>query len=185
MFTFGLCFSVIFPLLMPLIALFFILAYYIDKYNFLYVYPVDFDSISDNRRALVVYSIFAIIFFQLGTIIVASFNMTQSTIIYMSGFLVLQVLMICCLLEFARKPWLGKKLEIEKAMEFQNEKLLESISSYNDFTGRSLDPKAIEQERLLLLKTAYEDPFNAFFTVKEIDDEQGDIYAAPDSEYTM
>mmetsp|Transcript_80331 Transcript_80331/g.111238 ORF Transcript_80331/g.111238 Transcript_80331/m.111238 type:complete len:90 (+) Transcript_80331:2072-2341(+) len=63
MYTFGLCFSVLYPLLMPLVFLFFFIAYTVDKYNFLYVYPVDFDSISDNRRALVVYSIIAIVIF--------------------------------------------------------------------------------------------------------------------------
>lgn len=111
--------------------------------------------------------------------------MSQATVIYMSGFLILQVLAILSTLEFTRKPWLGKKLEIEKAVEFQNDKLLESISSYhNDFTGRSLDPKALEQERLMLLKTAYEDPFNAFFNVKDEQDEEvgmKDIYSAPDT----
>eukprot|EP00352_Strombidinopsis_acuminata_P006829 CAMPEP_0176369430 /NCGR_PEP_ID=MMETSP0126-20121128/23283_1 /TAXON_ID=141414 ORGANISM="Strombidinopsis acuminatum, Strain SPMC142" /NCGR_SAMPLE_ID=MMETSP0126 /ASSEMBLY_ACC=CAM_ASM_000229 /LENGTH=86 /DNA_ID=CAMNT_0017728065 /DNA_START=2543 /DNA_END=2802 /DNA_ORIENTATION=- len=47
-----------------------------------------------------------------------------------------------------------------------------------------LTPKALEQERLLLLKTAYEDPFNAFFTVKDEQDEEAgikDIYSAPDN----
>lgn len=38
----------------------------------------------------------------------------------------------------------------------------------------------------MLLKTAYEDPFNAFFTIKDdADEEQGDIYAAPESDYVM
>ena len=75
MFTLGLICSVIIPLAMPLCALFFYLAYAIDKYNLFFVYPIDFESQMMNRKILIKCTLSAILMFQaistavLGTVI--------------------------------------------------------------------------------------------------------------------
>ena len=63
MFTFGICWSVIIPVAMPLCAILFWLAYFFDKYNLFYVYPIEFESQLMNRKTLVLCTFMAIIFF--------------------------------------------------------------------------------------------------------------------------
>jgi len=44
LFGFGLILSLLMPLLAPVMLLLFIVAYYFDKYNLIFVYPIEFDS---------------------------------------------------------------------------------------------------------------------------------------------
>jgi len=64
MFTLGLCCSVIIPMATPLCAVFFFLAYAIDKYNLFFVYPIDFESQMMNRKILIKSTLSAIFMFQ-------------------------------------------------------------------------------------------------------------------------
>jgi Calcium-dependent channel, 7TM region, putative phosphate len=63
LFSFGLAFSVLTPLLTPVMFVLFLLAYYLDKYNLIFVYPIEFDSQVTNREALVKFSVLGIIYF--------------------------------------------------------------------------------------------------------------------------
>ena len=63
MFTLGLCCSVLIPLAMPFCAIFFYLAYAIDKYNLFFVYPIDFESQMMNRKILIKCTLSAILMF--------------------------------------------------------------------------------------------------------------------------
>jgi hypothetical protein len=63
LFSFGLAFSVLTPLLTPIMLLLFIIAYYLDKYNLIFVYPIEFDSQVTNREALAKFSILGVIYF--------------------------------------------------------------------------------------------------------------------------
>ena len=65
MFGFGLTFSLLIPLLCPIMLILTLVVYYIDKYNLIFVYPIEFDSQLTNRETLVRFSILSIIFFQL------------------------------------------------------------------------------------------------------------------------
>ena len=64
MFTLGLYCSVMIPLATPLCAIFFYLAYAIDKYNLFFVYPIDFESQMMNRKILIKSTLSAILMYQ-------------------------------------------------------------------------------------------------------------------------
>ena len=128
LFTFCLFFSIIIPHLMPLATLLFFLAvrnhsfikdlqYCLDKYNLIYVYPLDFDSRPTQRKALIIYSIVGIILFQLGMFIVAGTVISKRISIYLFAFLVIQAMILFTTFEFIRKPWDGRELEVEKALQ--------------------------------------------------------------------
>ena len=44
LFTFSLFFCILAPHISIIILIFFCIQYYLDKYNFLYIYPIDFES---------------------------------------------------------------------------------------------------------------------------------------------
>lgn len=44
LFGFGLTFSLLIPLLSPIMLMLSLVVYYIDKYNLIFVYPIEFDS---------------------------------------------------------------------------------------------------------------------------------------------
>jgi hypothetical protein len=49
--------------------------------------------------------------------------------IYLFAALIIQIMIIYTTFEFVRKPWEGKELEIEKAIQQQANNIFESISS--------------------------------------------------------
>jgi hypothetical protein len=51
------------PLLSPVMLALFVTVYQLDKYNLIFVYPIEFDSQVINRETLVKYSILAVIGF--------------------------------------------------------------------------------------------------------------------------
>ena len=71
-FTFGLCFCVLYPFISVLVLLFLICQFYIDKYNLMYIYPLEFESQRISRKTLVTNSFYAVILFQLCVIGVGS-----------------------------------------------------------------------------------------------------------------
>ena len=64
LFTFGLCTSIILPFAPIMIASLISIQFYIDKYNLMYIYPLEFESQLISRKSLVKNSFFAIILFQ-------------------------------------------------------------------------------------------------------------------------
>lgn len=64
-FAVGLTLSLCCPLLCPLVAILFLLTYVRDKYNLIFVYPLEFESQMPNRRALIRIPLVGIIFFQI------------------------------------------------------------------------------------------------------------------------
>lgn len=56
--------SIMVPILCPLATLLFLSNYYRDKYNLIFVYPLDFESSLPNRRQLVTIPLLGIILFQ-------------------------------------------------------------------------------------------------------------------------
>jgi hypothetical protein len=63
MFTLGMIFSISAPIVLFLSTIYFIIRYYVDKYNFIYIYPADIESKRIIRSSLVLYPILAIILF--------------------------------------------------------------------------------------------------------------------------
>ena len=64
LFTVGLLFCIIAPHITFLILIFFCFQLYIDKYNLMYIYPLEFESQLLSRQALVKNSFYAVILFQ-------------------------------------------------------------------------------------------------------------------------
>lgn len=62
-FTMGLFFSLSIPMLTPLVLVLMTIQLYVDKYNLMYIYPLEFESQTISRKALVKNSFFAIILF--------------------------------------------------------------------------------------------------------------------------
>jgi hypothetical protein len=59
----GITYSLLIPIITPIMTLIFVLMYFLDKYNLSFVYPIEFDSQITNRETLVKYSLFGIIVF--------------------------------------------------------------------------------------------------------------------------
>ena len=53
LFSVGLVFSLAVPCLCFFLTLIFVITYFIDKFNLIVVYPVDFDSQITNRKCLI------------------------------------------------------------------------------------------------------------------------------------
>lgn len=77
-FTFGICFSIIVPIMIPFVAILAWICYYFEKYNIFFVYPLDFESEEMNRKTLVLGTFWAIILFQVFMIIIVSSVLTIS-----------------------------------------------------------------------------------------------------------
>jgi hypothetical protein len=149
-FTFSLFFCILVPLLAPLSATIFITAYYIDKYNLIYIYPINFESRVAHRRHPLVYAIAGIVLFQLGMFLVATTVLTRRVSIYLFAFLVIQVMILFTTFEFIRKPWEGKEQEYELIINQQVNNLFESISSIHsgDFRFGGGMPVSINDSQL-------------------------------------
>lgn len=65
LFAYGLVLSLVMPLLSPVMLALFVMVYLLDKYNLIFVYPIEFDSQIINRETLVKYSILAVVGFQM------------------------------------------------------------------------------------------------------------------------
>lgn len=63
MFTLCLGLSIVVPALMPFACMMFFMQYVFDKFNLLYVYPIDFESKICNGQIQIVYSIIGILLF--------------------------------------------------------------------------------------------------------------------------
>jgi len=88
----------------------------VDKYNIIYVYPLGFESKRPVRKNLIVFSIVAIVLFQLGMIMIGSTVIERRNSIYLLSFLLVEVMAILTVLEFFRKPWDGLEREAEKTI---------------------------------------------------------------------
>ena len=78
-----------------------------DKYNLIFVYPIDFDSKMVQRKVTVVYSIVGVILFQTLITVFASTIMGSKVTILLFASVVIQSLIIYTTLELIRKPWEG------------------------------------------------------------------------------
>ena len=61
--TFSLCFCLIVPLTTPLVLLLFMIRYFMDKHDLLYLYPINFESQEYTRELLVKNGFGAILLF--------------------------------------------------------------------------------------------------------------------------
>lgn len=60
-----LAFSVTMPIVTVFAVIFFFMRYYIEKYNFMFVYQQEYENYGDTREYLVPYQIFSVVLFQL------------------------------------------------------------------------------------------------------------------------
>lgn len=123
-FTFGLCFCVMYPFILVLVLLLFICQFYVDKYNLMYIYPLEFESQTLSRKTLVKNSFYAVILFQLcmigaGTLGQEKELLSSKAIIYLASFVAIQLVVIIMMFEFLRKPWDGAEIELERVLELQ------------------------------------------------------------------
>ena len=190
-FAVGLVFSVAVPLVCPVVALLFGILYTLDKYNLVFVYPLDFDSQIANRKALILHSLAAVLLFQILMLGLLYPNLHAGTEYYAIAALVMQLVMIAVTLEFGRKPWKGKLQQVEAAEEVEKDRFFEEISSFHgEFTHDDLVQQDGEREDLLTaemkqrtLKAAYQDPFDELFRIMEAKEEgdngRGENYEQP------
>jgi hypothetical protein len=148
-FTFGLFFSLVIPMLTPLILVLLFIQFYIDKYNLLYIYPLEFESQTISRKALIKNSYYAIILFQTGMVLLGFTRkdpVSNKIGSYWIGFIIVQLVVIIITFEFMRRPWEGVEIELEKILQLQQNKILEDsiseitinclVASNNDKTRR-------------------------------------------------
>ena len=171
MFTLGLTFSVLVPLVMPLCAMLFFMIYSFDKYNLFFVYPIDFESQIVNRKILIKCTLCSILLFQVVTISAIASMIDRTTVIYLFTFLLIQLLVSLIIFEFIRSPWKGAKLTIEEAEEELENRLFEEedIGAYDfhdsqapgetTLIGLKKQEVVTADDKLTALKTNYDDPF--------------------------
>ena len=111
-FTFGLCLSLIYPHLSILVLALFVFLYYIEKYNLMYRYPLEFESQKISRMILVKNSFYTIIMFQTIMILLGSLGKQKNTVllspkttIYLLCFVLIQLIVLITVFEFTRRPW--------------------------------------------------------------------------------
>jgi hypothetical protein len=114
-FSFGLCFSILVPLTMPIMLVLFKLGYYLEKYNLFYVSPLDFESEVMNRRILVLATFWGIILFQVVTILIVSTVVESQATVYMILMVLVEIMTFAFLFAFFRSPWKGAYLMTEEA----------------------------------------------------------------------
>lgn len=70
---------------------------------------------------------------------------------YLLSAVVVQLVVLVTVFEFLRRPWEGVELEIEKILEFQENKILEDCMSSIDMGGSFLrgEDKTIEQSSMV------------------------------------
>ena len=131
LFTVGLFFSLFVPLMPVLMTIIFTIIYYVDKYNLMYYYPLEFEPQSVSRKLIIKNSFFAVLVFQAGTIILGLWKadvredgteetfIAGKTAIYMFSLVFIELVILLTVFEFMRRPWEGVELEIEKALELQ------------------------------------------------------------------
>lgn len=130
--TFGLFFSLVFPQISLIQMVFFIYQFFIDKYNLMYLYPLDFESKTISRKILVKNSFFAIVLFQVFMIslgVVGNNLVSPKPAFYLYAFVCLQLIVILIVFEIFRKPWEGMEIELEKILELQQNKILDDSMS--------------------------------------------------------
>lgn len=94
----------------------------------MYIYPLEFESQYLNRQALVKNSFFSVILFQSGIIGLGMLDgkvLTLTSKIYLFAFVVMEIVFIVIVFEFMRKPWEGVEIELERALELEQNKILE------------------------------------------------------------
>jgi hypothetical protein len=120
--TFGLIFCLIYPHIGFLVLFLLVVQFYIDKYNLMYIYPLDFESQVLSRKTLVKNSFYAVILFQLVMIGIGTLRdglLTTKTQIYLFSFVFIQFIILVIIFEFMRRPWEGVEIELEKVLELQ------------------------------------------------------------------
>ena len=140
----GLFLSLFLPLASPLMAIMFIIIYFVDKYNLMYSYPLEFEPMSVSRKLIITNSFNAVLLFQSGVIVFGLFKhaydadgvettfMSGKTATYLFSLVLLEWIVLLTIFEFMRRPWEGVELEIEKALEQQQNKILEDeITAYD------------------------------------------------------
>lgn len=94
----------------------------------MYIYPLEFESQYLNRQSLVKNSFYSVILFQSGIVGLGMFDdavLTLSTKMYLFALIIVQIVFIVIVFEFMRKPWEGVEIELERALELEQNKILE------------------------------------------------------------
>ena len=121
-FNIGLFFSIIYPHLTVLVWIILVFELYIDKYNLMFIYPLEFESQTISRKMLVKSSFYSVILFQTAMILTGLLRnslLAPKTAVYLLAFVFIQFVVIIIIFEFMRRPWEGQEILLEKALEIQ------------------------------------------------------------------
>lgn len=130
-FTIGLIFSPIVPLISIFAFLFFILKYCVDKYNLCFVYNKEFEGCGIIKAKVLNFTLFSIYLFQFLNMGFFSFRFGQHYLIAGIVLITLQTLAICIL----RAKYIKRKIDIrqEEAMKNDDEEDFEVQLKEIDF----------------------------------------------------
>ena len=98
----------------------------------MYIYPLEFESQTISRKALVKNSFFAIILFQTSMALLGFTRrqpLSDRVSWYWLGLILVQLVVLVIVFEFMRKPWEGAEIELEKILQLQQDKILEDSIS--------------------------------------------------------
>lgn len=106
--TFG--FGCIIPLVMPIGAIFFALKYFIDKYNMIFEYRIEYEADAYVRKRVWIFSVFSFAIFQI--IMVICFAMTRDDDFIILSFLLLIFSIMSLYYFVSTEAWNGKKKRV-------------------------------------------------------------------------
>ena len=136
LFGIGLVFSLVVPLVCFVMSFIVFLGYCIDKFNLIFVYPLDFDSQITNRKCLIQYAVSCVIAFQTLMLILEQGRLNKNQWYTIVLAIAIQAGLILICLTMLREPWKGLPQKSETAEAVEKEKMFEEISSYHgDFTN--------------------------------------------------
>jgi hypothetical protein len=104
-FCLGLTYSLLIPIISPIMVFIFLFLHFLDKYNISFVYPIEFDSQMTNRETLVKYSLVGVIFFQVVMLVYLIQGMPIALISLVLTLLLIQAFGLIFMFRFVRKPW--------------------------------------------------------------------------------
>ena len=149
-------FACIMPIALPLGCVFFGLKYYIDKYNMIYRYRIEYEANAYIRRLVCIYSVFSICLFQL--VMVIAFLATGDDDMIVLSLLLLISSVLAVSYFISTETWKGKtkeKRNIDTLFEDDYDK-----SDWSDDFTKTDEPKLKNKQRSSYNPLYAKDKFN-------------------------
>lgn len=109
MFTLVFLFSTIQPILLPFGCLFFLVKYFVDKYNIVYVYRSNYESDGIIRKQIVIFMLISVFIFSFIMIFIFAFMIPEDDDFQLAAYVMLLTTIILLFVIVSNQPWVASK----------------------------------------------------------------------------